>query len=144
MFAALSLAGVFAKAKSIVTSKWFILAAVCLAAGGGVYWYLNKTQDAIVEAKVENHDLQASNKTYQTSERVRNAADKVDERYDRIADQTREDYFNVRQDVYEAPVDQRTAPAPTLIIDTLNNLDRVRQQREGASSGVPDPEVPVG
>lgn len=113
-----------------------------LAIVGGTYLYLNKQQEQAVTAAVEAADSKATIKSYETKDAIESRTIVIDRRFEDLQRQTTKDYTNVRNDINNAPVEERDAQAPVLIIDTLNELDRLRQQRN--ASGVPDADVPVG
>lgn len=113
-----------------------------LAIGGGTYYYLNQQQKRAVATAVEAADSKATIKSFETKDAIETRTIIIDRRFDDLQRQTIKDYANVRNTVQTAPVDQREAQAPALLIDTLNQLDRLRQARD--ASGVPDTELPVG
>lgn len=136
----------WAAAKLFFKSKKFLIPAaviaLLLAIGGGTYFYLNHQQKQAVEAAVTSVNDKATIQTYHTKEIINTRTVEVDRRFDALQRQTIEDYANVRNQIQNAPEAARDAQAPALLIDTLNELDRLRQQRN--TGGVPDADVPVG
>lgn len=136
----------WAAAKLFFKSKKFLIPAVTiallLAVGGGTYYYLTNQQEKAVTEAVKSADANATIRTYETKEVIYERTIEVDRKFDALEDQTIKDYSNVRNQIETAPPEVRDAQAPALLIDTLNELDRVRRQRE--TSGVSDPDVPVG
>jgi len=132
--------------KAFLGSKKFLIPmaiiTLLLAIGGGTYFYLNHQQEQAVEAAVETADAKATIQTYETKEIINTRTIEVDRRFDDLQRQTIKDYSNVRNQIETAPVEEREAQAPALLVDTLNQLDRMRQQRR--TGGVPDTDVPVG
>lgn len=132
--------------RAFLGSKKFLIPlaiiTLLLAIGGGTYFYLNHQQKEAVTAAVEQADAKATIQTYHTKEIITNRTVEVDRRFDELQRQTTKDYANVRNQIENAPVEERDAQAPALLIDTLNELDRLRQQRN--ADRVPDSDVPVG
>lgn len=132
--------------KAFVTSKRFLIpaaiVALLLAVAGGTYAYLNHQTDELVATKVEQADANATIRSYETKEIITRRVEHIDLHFDNLQTRTTQDYADVRTSIQLAPEEERTAPAPRLIIDTLNELDRLRSERD--SGGVPDPDVPVG
>lgn len=126
--------------KKILTSPWFYVILFLIAVGGGTYFYLQNDKKEAVATAVENHSAQGTIHSFQTKDAVSRATQKIDEQFDAKAAQTSKDYANARSQVEAAP--ERDAQAPALLIDTLNGLDRMRQDRDGVQ--VPDTDVPVG
>ncbi len=142
----MSLLPPWANVASFLTSKKFLVPAgviaLLLAIGVGTYFYLNKQTNKLVNSAVENVNLQATNKTLETQAKVQNRAAAVDVKMDALKVQTTKDYEYVRNQIQSAPAEQKAAAVPSLIIDTINELDRLRQNRD--AGGVPDDQVPVG
>ena len=136
----------WAAVKLFMKSKKFLipLAVVLLLAaiGGGTYAYLNHSKNEAVAAAVQQADGKATIKTYETKEKIDRRTADIDRKFDDLRVQTTKDYANVRNQVQQAPAEERDAQAPSILIDTLNELDRLRNNRE--SGGVPDAAVPVG
>jgi hypothetical protein len=132
--------------KAFLGSKKFLIPVaiitLLLAIGGGTYFYLNHQQKEAVTAAVEAADSNATIQTYETKEIINTRTIEVDRRFEELQRQTIEDYNNVRNQINNAPPADLASPAPPLLIDTLNELDRLRQQRR--TGGVPDADVPVG
>jgi len=124
--------------KGLVKSVWFYVALAVLALGVGTYFYLKESTANQIEQAVTNANQGATIKTYQTREEAEAVfADRV-QPMEQKAEQTRRDYQNVRNQVQQRPQPERQAAAPPLIIDTLNELDRLRSARdEGAVSDAP-------
>lgn len=127
------------------SKKFLIPAAVIallLAIGGGTYFYLNHQQKQAVAAAVETADTKATIQSYQTKDQIETRTIIIDRKFDDLQRQTIKDYANVRNQVQSAPVPERDAQAPALLIGTLNELDRLRAARD--ADRVPDSELPVG
>lgn len=128
------------------SKKFLIPAAVVallLAVGGGTYFYLNHQTKQVVATAVENVNKDATIKSYEAKDEIGNRVIVIDRKYDALREQTVKDYANVRNTIQDAPASERDAQAPRILIDTLNELDRLRSEREDPS-GVPDADVPVG
>lgn len=142
---AASVAGFFGR---VFKSPWFYVILAFIAIAGGTFWYLRADKaDAVEQAATQATQNANTNATIQTqaaqveyTERVQ----PIDQRYIILREQTTRDYANVRNEVQSAPVEERDARAPRILIDTVNSLDRLRGQREPAPAGVSDAEPPVG
>lgn len=136
----------WAAAKLFMKSKKFLIplaiVALLLAIGGGTYFYLKHQTNEAVEAAVEQADSNATITTYKTKDTINTRTVEIDRHFNDLRDRTTQDYANARNNVESAPQEEREAQAPRLLIDTLNQLDRLRAGRE--SGGVPDADVPVG
>lgn len=135
--------------KGFFLSKKFLIPAAILAlflaVGAGTYFYIKNQTDEKVTAAVETANSTATIKTFETLDQVTSAYSTIDQKADAKERQTIKDYQYVTYRIESAPMEQKTAPVPPLIIDTLNELDRLRAVREaGHESGIPDAEVPVG
>lgn len=132
--------------KGFFTSKKFLIPAaivlLVLAIGGGTYFYLNKSKNEAVATAVKAADSNATIKSYETKDAIETRTIVIDRRFDDLQRQTIKDYANVRNTVQNAPETDRNAQAPDLLIDTLNQLDRLRANRD--QSGVPDADIPAG
>ena len=132
--------------KSFFTSKKFLIPAaviaLLLAVGGGTYYYLNHQTKELVATKVEQAGNQATIKSYETKDAITTRTIVIDQKFDDLRVRTAQDYTNARNKVEAAPQADRDAQAPALLIDTLNDLDRLRRDRD--AGGVPDSDVPVG
>jgi hypothetical protein len=117
------------------------LVAAAIAVGGFLVWQNHWLFNKAVATKVENHDQNATIKTYETKTKVDEASAVIDQQFAKKHEQTQKEYIYVRQNVQQAPAQDRNAPASPVVIDTLNGLDRLHAHAEG---GVPDPNVPVG
>lgn len=119
-----------------------ILVLIALAIGAGGFmliqnrWLMNKN----VAAQVANHDQNATIQTLTTKSKVDDASAKIDDQYAQKHEKTEKEYVYVRQAIQSAPADARNAPAPAIIVDTLNHLERLHADAE---SGVPDANVPA-
>lgn len=118
---------------------WIIVS--LLTIGGGTYFYLRHSTNQQIETAVAGSQANATIDAYQTEREVHEGEQAIDDRYDNLARQTQQEYRNVRTIIQQAPAEQRQAPVPPLIIDTLNALDRVRP---ASPVSVSDSEVPVG
>ena len=132
--------------KAFFASKKFLIGlgifALLVAVGTGVYFYLDKSKNDAVEAAVTGANDKATIETFKTETILRDRTVKIDIDMDKLRAQTRQEYENVRQQIENAPEEQRSEATPDLIIDTLNSLSRMHEARR--ESGVPDTEVPVG
>ncbi|USM11574.1 hypothetical protein vBCbaSRXM_129 [Citromicrobium phage vB_CbaS-RXM] len=132
--------------KAFFLSKRFLIPAgiiaLLLAIGAGTYFYINKQTDEKVEMAVEAADSNATIQTYETKAKVDDATVTIDIRMDELERRTIRDYSNVRNQIQAAPVEEREAPVPPLIIDTLNELDRLHGERD--ASRMADAELPSG
>ena len=113
-----------------------------LAIGGGTYYYLNQQQKQAVATAVEAADSKATIASYETKDTIERRTVIIDRKFNDIQRQTTEDYANVRNSIQDAPIDERKAQAPALLIDTLNRLDSMRAARD--ESGISDAELPAG
>lgn len=142
----IQLPAAFAAVKGFLLSKKFLIPAAIialfLAIGAGTYSYLNKQVVEKVEAAVEQADNRATIQTLETASEVQNATVTIDVKMDQLRNQTIRDYQYVQNRIESAPVETREAPVAPLIIDTLNELDRLRQAR--GEDRVPDAELPSG
>lgn len=133
---------VVARLKSFFTSKRFLIPAaiiaLLLAIGGGTYLYLNKQTKEAVTSAVQQADSKATIHTLETVTKVQDATITIDVKMDKLREQTIRDYTNVQSKIDTAPAVEREAQVPVIIIDTLNELDRLRGTRE------PGPTDPSG
>lgn len=127
------------KAKTVVTSKWFWAALLLIAVAGGTVVTLNHWKNQAVTTAVTTSNQTATIDTYKTKDAVDTRTQVIDQRFDKKREQTIKDYAHVRNQVQAAPPAERDAQAPRILIDTLNELDRVRSARD--ADGVPDPQV---
>lgn len=118
----------------------FYVAIALLAIGGGTYFTLNHWKNQAVTTAVAGADSAATIKTYQTKDQAEAQLAPIQEKEQAKAIQTAKDYDHVRTVIVTAPSPQRNAQVPRLVIDTLNDLDRLSRSRE-ESSGVPNPDV---
>jgi predicted ribosomally synthesized peptide with SipW-like signal peptide len=136
----------WAAAKLFLKSKKFIIPAIAvallLAIGGGTYAYLNHQTHEAVKTAVTQSDSKATIKTYQTNDAINARTQEIDRKADDLRNQTTKDFTNARNHVQAAPPQDRNAQAPALLIDTLNELDRLRSSRD--AGGVPDPQAAAG
>lgn len=131
-----------ALAKKVISSKWLYVGLAFIALAGGTYFYLVHDKKEAVTTAVKGADQAATNKTLQTGIAVDAAVAAKEPKFIILHDQTVKDYTNARATLQAAPADERSAQAPRLIIDTINDLDRMRAARD--STPVSDAEVPVG
>lgn len=131
---------VLGKAKAVLTSKWFWAAIFLVGVIGGVTYTLNHWKDDAVETAVAGADDKSTIQTYETQETIDGRTQDIDRQYTKRREQTIKDYAHARNRLQTSPEAERNAQAPSVLIDTLNELDRLRVARE--SDGVPDPEVP--
>lgn len=133
--------------KKLLTSPWFYVILAFAAIGGGTYFYLqNDKADAVEAAYTEATEKADGKATIQSYEIVTEANDRtrqIDQDHQALREQTAKDYANARNTVQNAPVEERDAPAPRILVDTLNSLDRMHQQREHPDS-VHQSDDPVG
>lgn len=133
--------------KTIFTSKWLYVALAFIAIAGGTFYYLkNDKANAVDQATVtatQNANNTATVQSLQAQNTVAGRSAVVDTAYVVLREQTAKDYANARNTIETAPVEDRDAVASPVIIGTLNELDRLHQQREHPDS-VPHPEAPVG
>lgn len=129
--------------KKVGTSKWLYVVLTVLALAGGTYFTLNHWKNQAVTTAVKTSDQNASVKAQGGTIAAQQGAQKVDEKMDRLRVQTTKDYTNARADLKARPQAERDAQAPTVLIDTINDLDRLRAGRDDAAP-VSDPDVPVG
>ena len=131
----------------VFSSKWLYVALAFAAIAGGTFYYLKHDKaNAVDQADVTATEKANTTATIQSLEAQNKTADRaaaVDRDYTAKREQTAKDYANARNSIEAAPVDERDAPAPRLLIDTLNELDRLHQQREHPDS-VHQSETPVG
>lgn len=132
-----------AKLKSFFSSKWFWAVLLLISVAGGTYWYLDQSKDEAVATAVKGADTAATIQSHEAKEEVEARTAPIETQYIIKREQTIKDYTNVRNQAAAAPADERNAQAPRLIIDTLNELDRLYGARE-QPSGVPDSDAPVG
>lgn len=118
----------------------FYLSLALLALGVGTYFYLNHATHEAVKTAVANSNQNATIQTYQTKDEAERRLAPIAEQEQRKAEQTQKDYANVRTTIVTAPPSSRDAQAPRLLVDTLNDLDRLSRDRANAGS-VPDADV---
>lgn len=131
-----------AKLRKVFSSKWLWIALASLALIGGSIYAFNHYVDNKVETAVTDDRKDSTIQTYQAQDKVQTTVAPIDRKYDVIRQQTQQEYTNVRSTIQSAPQDQREAPAPDLIIDTLNALGGM--QRGSGTDGVSSPSDPVG
>lgn len=123
-------------------SKWFWIALITITVSVGGYIAFHKYVGNKVETAVVSDRKDSTIQTYKAKDKVDSTTAPIDRKYDRIRDQTIKDFANVRVQIQTSEPSQREAPAPDLIIDTLNAIDRVRAS--GPADSVPDATHPVG
>ena len=132
--------------KKLLTSPWFYVILAFLAIGAGTFFYLRHDKNEAVESArieaVEQADTRATIQSYEAQAETQKRTRDIDKEYQEKRDRTTKDYANARNSIQTAPVEERDAPASPLIVDTLNELDRMYGDRE--SDRVHHPEPPVG
>lgn len=118
----------------------FYVALALLALGGGTYFYLNHVTNQAVKTAVAGADSKATIQAYQTKDQAEAQLAPIQQQEQAKAAQTQKDYSNVRTVIVTTPAPQRNAQTPRLVIDTLNQLDRLSESRE-QSSAVPNAAV---
>ncbi len=133
--------------KKLFTSPWLYVILAFVAIAGGTFFYLKHDKSAAVESArieaTEQANTSATIQSYEAQTETSNRTHQIDQDYQVRREQTARDYANARNSVQDAPVEERDAPAPRVIIDTLNELDRMHQQRVPPDS-VHYPDDPVG
>lgn len=134
-------------AKTVFSSKWLYVALAFIAIAGGTAYYLKHDKERAVDqatiSATEKANTTATVQSLEAQNTVAGRTSVVDTAYVVLREQTAKDYANARNSIEAAPVEERDATAPRVIIDTLNELDRLHQQREHPDS-VHYPEAPVG
>jgi hypothetical protein len=124
-------------------SKWLYIALAVIAVGGGTYLYLQHDKKEAVTTAVKAADTTATIKSQAADIVVTTRNQAVDQKMDRLKVQTVKDFTNARATLQAAPASDRDAQAPRVIIDTINDLDRLRAGRDDAGT-VSNTEVPAG
>lgn len=144
MFTALraffTLTGFKKSISGLLKQPLFYVALAVLAIGGGTYFTLNHWKNQAVTTAVAGADSNATIKTYQTKDEAERQLVPIQEQEQRKAEQTQKDYSNVRTIIVTTPAPQRNAATPRLIVDTLNDLERLSRNRDTQQPGA----VPVG
>jgi hypothetical protein len=135
-----TIAGFKKSITGLLKQPLFYVALALLAVGGGTYFTLNHWKNQAVSTAVAGADSKATIQTYQTKEQAEAALAPIQEKEQAKAIQTAKDYTNVRTVIVTSQAPQRNAQVPRLVIDTLNNLERVSRERSAASA-VPQPDV---
>lgn len=130
--------------RKVVSSKWLYVGLAFIALAGGTYFYLQHDKKEAVTTAVKAADHEATDKSQKAAIVVNTRNQQVDQKMDRLKVQTVKDYTNARANLNAAPSQDRDAQAPAVIIDTFNNLDRLRAGRNIDAGPVPDPNIPVG
>lgn len=117
----------------IFSSPWLYVALVFIAVMVGTFYYLkvdkeNAVEQATTEA-IENAAKEATIESFETKNEIEDRTQEVDEKFIIIRERTVKDFSNARNNVRNKPVDEQVAPTPKLIIDTINELDKLHQQR---------------
>lgn len=128
--------------KKVFTSKWLYVVLLMIAIGGGIYLTLNHWKDQAVSTAVTTENTKASNTALEAKDRINTRTGAVDVQMDKLRDQTTKDFTNARATLQAQPQADRDAPAPRVIIDTINDLDRLRSTRDAPATDHAD--VPVG
>jgi hypothetical protein len=118
----------------------FYVAIALLAIGGGTYFTLNHWKNEAVTTAVAHADEHATIQAYQTKDQAEAQLAPIQAQEQAKAIQTAKDYDHVRTVIVTTQAPQRNAQVPRLVIDTLNNLERVSRERNVASA-VPQPDV---
>lgn len=130
----------------LLKSPWFYAALAFIAVGTGTFFYLKHDKENAVEqatiTATENANTNATIRSYETQGEITERVIVIDQNYAAMREQTAKDYANARSTVQNAPVEERDAQAPALLIDTLNELDRLHQARR--PDRVHQSESPVG
>jgi anionic cell wall polymer biosynthesis LytR-Cps2A-Psr (LCP) family protein len=145
MFETIAASAIFGGIKKHVMGLFkqplFYVALALLAVGTGTYFYLNHATNQAVKSAVAGADANATIQTYRTKDQAEAALVPIQEKEQAKAAQTQKDYTNVRTVIVTAQAPQRNAQVPRLVIDTLNNLERVSRERRSNESAVPNPDV---
>jgi hypothetical protein len=134
-----TLANIGKHLKGLLKQPLFYVAAALLAVGVGTYFYLDHATNKAVSTAVAGADSAATIKTYQTKDQAEAQLAPIREKEQQKAAQTQKDYTNVRTVIVTAQAPQRNAQVPRLVIDTLNDLERLSRAREQQQPGT----VPV-
>lgn len=126
----------------VVKSPWFWAVLILAAVGGGTAYYLKHDKAEAVKQATNTADQNATNKSFAADSAVNARVQEREQKLIILHDQTVKDYANARATLQAQPAAERDAPAPRILIDTLNQLDRLRGERDAGA--VPDAEVPVG
>lgn len=128
--------------KGILTSKWTYVVLLMVAIGGGIYFTANHWMNKAVSTAVAGADNKATDASQKAGLEVGTRNQAVDAKANKLKLQTAKDYTNARATLQAAPPATRDAQAPALLIDTINDLDRLRSARDADS--VSNSDVPVG
>lgn len=119
--------------KKLVTSVWFYVALAFLALSIGTFFYLKTDKNNAVEEARTQATEQANNtatiRSFEIESESARRVNQIDQDFQAKRERTIEDFSNVRNTVNNAPIEERDASAPALLIDTLNELDRMQQNR---------------
>lgn len=129
--------------KDLFSSKWFWIVVGSGLLAFGAYKVASNYVDNKVETAVTDDRKDTTIQTYQAKDQVDSAVAPIDRQHDQIRTNTIKEYHYVRDQIAAAPAEQREAPAPDLIIDTLNALGGMRRGAPVAD-GVPQASGPVG
>lgn len=133
--------------RSFFSSKWLYVALAFAALAGGTYLYLKHDKESAVDQATviatEKANSTATIQSLEAQNTVAGRAAAVDTAYIILREQTAKDYANARNTIEAAPVEDRDAVASPVIIGTLNELDRLHEQREHPDT-VHQSEAPVG
>ena len=118
-----------------------------VGAATGTWWYLTSDKKEAVQKAEEKGASDANNRA---NEETRAIEDKLEQATDeiiadnaRLREQAAKDFERVRGQIETAPPEQREEHVAPLIIDTLNELDRLRADRDGNTDAVRDAKVPT-
>lgn len=116
----------------------FYVALALLALGVGTYFYLDHAQNKAVATAVANNNSKATIQAYQTKDQAEAQLVPIQAKEQAKTAQTQKDYTNVRTVIVTAQAPQRNAQVPRLVIDTLNDLDRLSAARDASAVPVAD------
>ena len=134
----------------VFKSPWLWAVLLLVGVGGGTYWYLkDDKRDAVEDAEnrgAQDANNQANEETRDVENAIEAATDKIIADNARLREQTAKDFERVRGRIETASQQEREAPVAPLIVDTLNELDRLRANRDGDVDAAPvrDANVPAG
>lgn len=132
----------------IIRSPWLWAGLLLVGVTLGTWWYLKDDKaDAVIDAETRGASQaneQANQETRDIEDQLQEATDKIMSDNARLREQAAKDFERVRNRIETAPREQREAGVPPLIIDTLNELDSLREDRDRNADAVRDAEVTAG
>ena len=128
--------------KRLLKSPWLYVAIAIIGIGGGTYFLLNHWKNEAVTTAVSGANDKANVQTMGAKDHINTRSQDIDVKMDGLRQQTTKDYTNARATLNAAPQADRDSPAPRVIIDTLNDLDRLRATRDAPATD--NASVPVG